>query len=226
MPGAVLASETVSPIFSDDMVDQVKAQLGVECGEDRDACLKTFDEIYNFATAASPDGVSVDKFVKTLTDTNQQMLKSYSKKMDKLSIGKLSFLQERALARSRDRGETIDQGVPCWGSTSCTVLSTVWNACNYGRLLTMTAYQSNNIVAHILTVMESLLCGCVYLPVVTQGFCLMRHNVFFPTCGVISTAAQFFANSVSKSLWQGVAGVTRKCQLHEPSALMMAKALR
>lgn len=216
-------------LFDDELVSQVRERLGDECGEDdmKAQCLKQFDEIFRFATAttgsAGGEPLSVDHFVKVMTDSAASMTKSYEAKMRNMGAGKLSFLQHKASAKQR--AAEFDLGVPCYGGTSCTVLSTVWNACNYGRMLSMMTYQMLNISAHILSVMESLLCACVYAPVVPGGRCFMPSRALYVGCGSVAITAKTMWSGTT-SVWESVKGATRRCNVHNPAAVAAASALR
>merc|ERR1719231_142390 len=74
-------------------------------------CEKQFDDVLHFSrSSSSGDSVSVQQFIKALTENTNNITKSYEQKMKKLNLGKLSFLEERSLLSK----ETLDTSVPCF----------------------------------------------------------------------------------------------------------------
>merc|ERR1712061_322907 len=52
---------------------------------------------------------------------------------------------------------------PCNSQTLCTIDALVANKCSYMRQGLQLAYQGLNIVAHVMGVLVTLLCGCIFV---------------------------------------------------------------
>ena len=193
----VLASANPT-IFDDALIEQVKDGLTNECGaEKKDVCQRQFETMMEFAQGQGSGNVSIKNFIDTLEHQNLELSKQTERKM-----GALSFLQDKA--------KGIDLSVPCYGTASCMLAEKAINACNFGRVLTMINYQTVNINAHILNVISSLLCACVYVG--DSGICLLAGKAF-PICEQYhKSASSMFQSSVSS--WEAVKAVTRKCAIH------------
>jgi len=201
---AIGAAASNPTIFDDTTFTSVKNALATECGEEnKDACLKQFDTVMNFADRQNGH-VTVADFVSAVQKNTEQLQKSVENQM-----GVVSFLNSKA---------NVDLSVPCTGTGSCLLAEKAMNACNYGRVLTTVNYQTVNINAHILGVVSSMLCGCVY--VANSGVCLLSGKLY-PVCETADKLRQnMFQASVSS--WEAVKGMTRKCNIHgDPKAAIM-----
>lgn len=85
------------------------------------------------------------------------------------------------------------------------------NACNYGRLLAQASYAMVNTSAHILTVMTSVACGCVYAG--EFGMCILQKAApMFPICeSVQGVQKAIFAGS--QNAWEAVKATTKTCDM-------------
>ena len=98
---------------------------------------------------------------------------------------------------------------PCASPGTCAMLEKAGNVCNYGRVGIVAAYQAINMGVHIVSMLTSLLCGC--LNVITFSFCILK--VITPLCVLINNVyGQLFSASVQ--LWESVKGNTKTCIRH------------
>merc|ERR1719473_1667287 len=100
----------------------------------------------------------------------------------------------------------------CVDAVSCNLAERASNACNYGRMLASSTYQSLNIAAHVISTVTSLLCGCVYTG--SHGICLLaKAAASYPICESTNNIREkTFAQSASA--WEAVKASTKRCALH------------
>ena len=83
------------------------------------------------------------------------------------------------------------------------------NGCNYGRILTTSTYQGLNLIAHVLSIVSSVVCGCVHVGPASK--CALSKIYMF--CQVPDRwRADAFSRATSA--WESVKAMTRKCGVH------------
>merc|ERR1711937_465640 len=99
--------------------------------------------------------------------------------------------------------------VPCSSQASCKIKEAFANRCNYGRVVLQPIYQSVNVLAHVMAVLISALCGCVHVGSLATCFLgTVPQTCVFPY-SVYSTAY-----TASAQLWEAVKATTKTCILH------------
>merc|ERR1712062_634238 len=96
----------------------------------------------------------------------------------------------------------------CQGEASCALASLVANKCNYGRQALQSTYNGLNVAAHVLSVLISVLCGCV--AVGGKATCMLAtvpETCIFP----YAVYSKVFSGSVP--LWEAIKASTKSCQV-------------
>ena len=110
--------------------------------------------------------------------------------------------------RSKSGGRGVTD-TPCASPGTCAMLEKLGNSCNYGRVGIVAAYQAINIGVHIVSMLITILCGC--LNVLTVSKCVLA--VVTPICVLPGKFhGALFARSVG--LWESVKGNTKACIMH------------
>ena len=110
---------------------------------------------------------------------------------------------------SKSTSKVLGFGTPCDSEASCALVQAFANKCNFGRMSLQQAYEGVNVAAHVLGVMTSVLCGCLYAD--TQAVCLLQGVP--PVC-VFPYMVYSKLFSASNELWEAVKGTTSSCQMH------------
>jgi len=104
---------------------------------------------------------------------------------------------------------TVSADTPCNSETLCSIDGLAANKCSYMRKGLQIAYQGLNIVVHVMGVLITALCGCLF--VFTQAKCILSNIP--PVCiRPYSVYSKAFSGSVQ--MWESVKSMTKTCIIH------------
>lgn len=98
---------------------------------------------------------------------------------------------------------------PCNSQTLCSIDGLLANKCSYMRKGMQLAYQGLNVVVHVMGVLTTVLCGCLF--VFGEAKCIL--SAVPPICiRPYSVYSKAFSGSVQ--MWESVKSSTKTCILH------------
>lgn len=105
--------------------------------------------------------------------------------------------------------KTIMADTPCNSQTLCSIDGLIANKCSYMRKGMQLAYQGLNLAVHVMGVLITVLCGCLF--VFTQAKCVLFAVP--PICiRPYSVYSKAFSGSVQ--MWESVKSMTKTCIMH------------
>jgi len=119
-----------------------------------------------------------------------------------------------ALAASRSRvdsGATLGllSSTACSTPMGCKARELIANKCSYVREVLQLIYQVVNLIAHVITIVISVLCGCLF--VANQAVCVLASVPFLCSLPYNLYNAIF---KMSVQLWESIKSTTSLCQVH------------
>merc|ERR1712007_6383 len=105
-------------------------------------------------------------------------------------------------------------GTACAGSASCFFKGLMANKCSYIRSTLQIIYQAVNVVAHVMAIVMTVLCGCLFIA--NQAVCVLSAIPY-----ICSTPYNLY-NAIFKTsiqLWEAVKSSSTSCQLHAGGSL-------
>lgn len=178
-------------------LQSMETELLVTCGQ---ACVNSFHNMVHELN--SQDLNSSEAWLQGVT----KMMEGVNTQAHLM----LSSTQTRTSLVSKSHAKTgVFGGTPCDSEASCTLVQAFANKCNYARISLQQSYEAVNVAAHVLGVMTSVLCGCVYGG--TEAKCLLEGVP--PTC-VFPYMVYSRLFSASNELWEAVKGTTKACGVH------------
>lgn len=194
--------------FDEETLRDAEAILRKDCGE---SCVEVLRAI------AFPEGARGNAtWASILQDiTNEGMRQAgMSGRLEVASamaarVSHVGRVSDHASSGSAALPALFMNGVACGSKTACLIKSMLANKCNYGRVGLQMAYKGVNIVVHIMGVLTSLLCGCLYVH--RAAVCVLQ--VVPPVCTFpYSVYSKLF--KVSQQLWESGKSVTNVCMVH------------
>merc|ERR1712190_483441 len=138
------------------------------------------------------------------------MAASETHQIERLRENVSSSMRVATVAGSRQSAKGyVGTDTACGSAMACKALELAANKCNYGREGLQAAYEGVNVAAHVMGVVVSLLCGCVY--VLGQAVCVLQSVP--PVC-VFPYNAYSKVFTASVQLWEAVKGATKTCMIH------------
>merc|ERR1719424_1493214 len=98
---------------------------------------------------------------------------------------------------------------PCNSQTLCSIDGLVANKCSYMRKGMQLAYQGLNIAVHVMGVLITVLCGCLFI--LTQAKCIL---FMVPPICIRPYTVYSKAFSGSVQMWESVKSMTKTCIMH------------
>ena len=165
-------------LLSDDLVSQARDSLNETYGTD---AVKVFDA---FLDTTNSNGGGAKELIHTLEDAATHVAQD--------AMSKSSFLAQQMQSMAK-------------GSYTTEMAA---NKCNYGRMLATGAYQSQNMLTHIVSTLVSLGCGCFYTTPIST--CVLSE--FYLCESFDNVRAKLL--SQSGQLWKSVQNSTKACTMH------------
>jgi hypothetical protein len=106
-------------------------------------------------------------------------------------------------------GGILSTDTACASNAACKLKSMMANKCNYGREALQLAYQGLNIAAHVMGVVITLLCGCLFVH--STAVCVLQS---VPPICIFPYNVYGKVYSGSEQLWESVKGATKTCMMH------------
>ena len=200
------ALRTASPKSWDDAIAEAEVTLAKECGNE---CVAVLRSVVNASGAGHKLDDSDGQHVLVLNSMSNQGLERIEKAhalMQAVSSGAETATGSNGQARSKDTA--------CGTPAECELRELAVNKCTYGRAALQNAYNSLNVVTHVLGSLVSSLCGCVHVEHVSH--CILQNAP--PMCTFPYTVySKAFAGSVQ--VWEAVKASTKSCMMHRGPAL-------
>merc|ERR1711920_713447 len=118
-------------------------------------------------------------------------------------------LHRKAYSKMESLGKSFTTDTACGTEASCQLQSMIGNKCNYGRQAMQMTYQSLNLVAHVMGVLVTLLCGCLYVH--TMAVCVLQSVP--PICVFpYNVYGKIWTQSIQ--VWESLKSVTKMCMIH------------
>lgn len=210
---------TSLPSFAD-LAPKIIEILNADCGE---ACVHVFTSVVDALdlNVSNTTSTSGEVWFSTLKALEEQAMSDAAYGMAMLgdhanskSESEANFVPTSLLADSRAASKQVQGStrggtdVACASDVSCKVAQLLGNKCSYVRQTLLLVYQAVNIVVHTVTVVISVLCGCLYVH--NQAVCVLSGIP--PMCSLpYNLYNALFAQSVQ--LWEAVKASTSMCQL-------------
>ena len=178
-------------------VTRAEEVLTKECGEN---CVQLLHSMLNASTPAS----SRAALLSSLAAVGLERLESHD--MLAKSVAH-SDLHARAVSNP-------STGTACNSPAECALKEAAANKCNYGRVALQSAYNSLNVVAHVMGAAISSLCGCIHVD--RQSRCVLANvpaTCVFP----YTVYSKVFAGTVQA--WEAVQASTKSCIVHRGPAI-------
>jgi len=100
-------------------------------------------------------------------------------------------------------------GTACRTNSECKIHELIANKCSHTREVTQLVYQAVNLVAHVMTVVITNLCGCLFVG--NQAVCVLSSIPVFCSIPYNLYNAVF---RMSVQLWEAVKSTTKVCIVH------------
>jgi len=100
-------------------------------------------------------------------------------------------------------------GTACRTNSECKIRELIANKCSHTREVTQLVYQAVNLVAHVMTVVITNLCGCLFVG--KQAVCVLSAVPVFCSIPYNLYNAVF---RMSVQLWEAVKSTTKLCLVH------------
>lgn len=122
-------------------------------------------------------------------------------------------------AKSHDKGKLLQPmmlnmkmilaDTPCNAQTLCSIDALVANKCSFRRKAQQLSYQGLNVVVHVMAVLITMLCSCMY--VIGAARCIL--SLIPPVCQrPYSVYSKAFSQSMG--MWETVKASTKTCIIH------------
>ena len=225
---ASLSPDTpVTNFFSDDVLEQMHAQLSDTCGTDCTELLSKVIPLINNITVTPETMMD-----KNLLTHQFELFNSFfgniisSGRAKHLEI--LNELNQITTSSSFAINQTADitnlrtppptpppqPGLPCRTQTECDALDFKINRCSVIRQEVLNAYTGANVAVNVLANLMSVLCGCIFAGPVKV--CVLKAIPY--VCGFPFVAYQGMF-SLSMSLWAAVTITNNLCSSVGPTIL-------
>merc|ERR1712110_20265 len=206
---ASTSNVTKSP---DTLIEEAEAILWKDCGA---ACVKVLKECVDAPelrqnrTQAEPEKFW-ESALAVFTDKTMGQV-DYAKRLQASMTSSSQSTLKHSLKTHRAKGllKLMNSDTACAMSTTCKLRGMVANKCNYGRAGMNLVYQGINLAIHVLGIVITLLCGCLYIHTMATcvlqsvpPICVFPYNVY----GKIWTA--------SIQIWEGTKAITKMCMMH------------
>ena len=223
----VFASATYgfSPLISDDVVEQLKAQLSDKCGS---ACTNLLEEILPLLLVhkgTDSEFSQFNKFLNTLISNGKESnLKILSDINDLKSGLDHNEWNEIGIFRPHHKNVTAfalspqeqplagnmlpppEAGFPCRTQAECDSLDFKLNRCAHIRTEAMNAYVGSNVALNVMSALVTALCGCIFAGPI--NVCPLKGIPYI--CGFPYMAYQGIYG-VSTGIWSAVVMLTNLC---------------
>lgn len=195
---AASASLLAAPEFSPAFVAEAKSSLQNSCGE---ACVEVFDKIVAATDMNTSSQERASTVLKLLGDEALQQAEYAARLQDSFhaSVEK----------QTTKLGGLLSSDTACATNSLCKLKALAANKCNFGRQSLQTAYQALNIAAHVMSIVITLLCGCLYVH--STAVCALQS---VPPICVFPYNVYGKVYSGSEQLWEAVKGATKTCMMH------------
>lgn len=200
-------------------VAEVEEVLRKDCGED---CVKVMQALFaasEITNRSARKDLAGARAMDVLADHVLQQVDHSNSLQQTFSQSLSDSLTQKGL-RHKTRQPTMANAkialadTPCNSQTLCSIDGLVANKCSYMRKGIQLAYQSLNVVVHVLGALITALCGCIF--VFTQAICVLKAVP--PICiRPYSVYAKAFAGSVQT--WESVKSMTKTCIMHGSPAI-------
>jgi hypothetical protein len=203
----VAANGLANPtIFDDGFLNQAEGALRDDCG---DKCVSAFRKMMKWASDNVQPGPHSDSVA--MKDALSELMKDAENTgkdlVAKLTAPIVADVPLTSFIRSKAK-MSFPVDVPCVDDVSCAVLEKVAERCNFGRVGAQATYQAVNLAVHVVTVVTSLMCGCLYVG--NMAACVLGKAPWCTFMDAVFTGA--YKNSVQA--WEAVKGATKTCSIH------------
>lgn len=202
---------------SPQVLPSVESQLRKSCGE---ACVDDLHTVLRSprvgadATQLGGGSGCASTWVSALALLSERALRGLD---DAGRLQETSQSSSRSIAAHQQLAlplKELSTDTACATPMTCKLRGMIANKCNYGREALQAAYQGINIAAHVMGVLITQLCGCLYVHekvVCLLGsvpeVCVFPYNVYSKT----------FAGSIQ--MWEAIKGATKSCMLHGDASI-------
>lgn len=211
-------------ILSEDLLDQMQAQLTDTCGT---RCTGIFSDlvplISNITRPENEEDAArqyslftsfVDRIISNGREENMKIL-SEVHKLTPSSFANAPSVATRPIGAVAPRPPPKQPGVPCGTAAECEAMYFKVNRCSVIRQAALDAYQGANAAVSVLANLMATLCGCLFMD--PANVCVLAAIPY--TCG-IPYQAYFGLFGVSMSLWQAVIMTTSACSVVGTDAII------
>jgi hypothetical protein len=157
--GGALATDAPLPFeVPAHIAAEAESILRSDCGEVCVASLHDMLGAMDFAHNASDKGT----FLKIFADKALQQVEHAERLQKSFHVSMEAAVQKRGTKQSL-LGGILSTDTACASNAACKLKSMMANKCKYGREALQLAYQGLNIAAHVMGVVITLLCGCLFV---------------------------------------------------------------
>eukprot|EP00927_Polykrikos_kofoidii_P086275 TRINITY_DN961_c0_g1_i1.p1 TRINITY_DN961_c0_g1~~TRINITY_DN961_c0_g1_i1.p1 ORF type:complete len:246 (-),score=35.77 TRINITY_DN961_c0_g1_i1:76-813(-) len=199
-----------------DISTQITASLRNDCGE---RCVEVFDAAAasvleaNSSRTADADPLFWHAVLLRLYDEAKVQLlrgkhlhEALGASVDADRQNFSSDIMRKSMNIARPHGGA---GIACGSAALCRMTSFSANRCTYARKAMQTVYQGVNLVAHTMTVVMNILCGCIFVQ--KQAVCALASVPFACSLPYNLYNSMF---TMSVQMWEGVKTSTSACMIH------------
>jgi hypothetical protein len=191
-----------TPKSWDNALAEAEITLAKECGNE---CLAVLHSVVNASIAGSGDKAVY--VMNSMSDRGLEQMERAHDLMQAISTG-------AEVVKGEHAGPISSKDTACGTPAECELRALAVNKCTYGRAALQNAYNSLNVVAHVLASLVSSLCGCVHVEHVSH--CILQNVP--PMCTFPYTVySKVFAGSVQA--WEAMKASTKSCMMHKGPAI-------
>ena len=207
------AESPAEQLFGKDRVEAMHREVATQLGGEGDAVLTALLEtITPDHLKPHPDKKPEDPlWLAPLTDMMLQ-----TQRQADLALARAEKeedeLQSLVETSSKLLPGLLSADVPCTSDTFCNILELVANKCNYGRLGIEAVYEIVNLVAHVLSIVENILCLCLHVTTIDMCFAPMIPFVNTVCNYPYEVYSQIFA--ATGKIWEVQKKMTKMCIVH------------